>query len=176
MKQLLFITFLLLIPFVSKGQTKHKPIGYQVIITTGFPMSTPSTVPLLLEGKAFYSFSTRFAAGVGTGFSLYDKEVLIPLTANLYFNLLTPARFTPYLDCGIGYSFAPSGKVCGGFYLSPSAGVRMKIFSDKKLLIALGYGSQGLKRLREYSTPQFVSSYEESLSFCSLSVKLGFAF
>jgi len=66
--------------------------------------------------------------------------ILIPLTGNLQFDLLKPVRFTPYLDCSAGYSFAPSGKVVGRFYLSPSVGGRMNVWSDKKLLFALGYG------------------------------------
>ena len=72
-----------LIPFFSKGQRECNPVRYQVTVSTGIPMSTPSTVPFALEGRALYSFSSRFAAGVGTGFSLYDKEALFPLTGNL---------------------------------------------------------------------------------------------
>ena len=64
----------------------------------------------------------------------------------------------------------------GGFYLFPSVGVRMNLLSDKEMLFSLGYGLQDLKRLREYSTPYLDSSYEESLSFHSLSFKLGIVF
>lgn len=176
MKQIVLIALFLLMSFVSKGQTERKLIQYQVMVSTGIPMTTPSAVPFILDGTAFYCLSNRFAAGVGTGFSLYDKNVLIPLTGNLHFNLIKPAKFTPFLDCAIGYAFAPSGKVDGGFYLSPSVGVRMKILSGKKLLFAFGYRMQDLKRLREYSTIQFISSYQESLSFHSLSIQLGFVF
>ena len=176
MKQYLFVFFFILIPFVSKGQTDYKPVQYQVTVSTGIPMNTPSAVPFVLEGKAFYRVSNRFSVGLGSGFSLYDGDILIPLTGNVQFDLLKPARFTPYLDCSAGYSFAPSGKVVGGFYLSPSVGVRMNVWSDKKLLFALGYGLQDLKRLREYSTSHFVSSYEESLNYHCLSVKLGVVF
>lgn len=52
----------------------------------------------------------------------------------------------------------------------------LNVWSDKKLLFALGYGLQDLKRLREYSTSHFVSSYEESLNYHCLSVKLGVVF
>ena len=108
MKQYLFIILFFLIPFFSKGQRGTNPVRYQVTVSTGIPMSTPSIVPFTLEGRVLYSFSSRFAAGVGTGFSLYDKEALIPLTGNLQFNLLKPGRFTPFLDCAAGYSFAPA--------------------------------------------------------------------
>ena len=165
-----------LIPFFSKGQRECNPVRYHVTVSTGIPMSTPSTVPFALEGRALYSLSSRFAAGVGTGFSLYDKEALIPLAGNLQFNLLKPGRFTPYLDCAAGYSFAPASKVDGGFYLFPSVGIRMNLLSDKEMLFSLGYGLQDLKRLQEYSTPYLDSSYEESLSFHSLSFKLGIVF
>lgn len=176
MKQYLFIILFFLIPFFSKGQRGTNPVRYQVTVSTGIPMSTPSIVPFTLEGRVLYSFSSRFAAGVGTGFSLYDKEALIPLTGNLQFNLLKPGRFTPFLDCAAGYSFAPASKVDGGFYLFPSVGVRMNLLSDKEMLFSLGYGLQDLKYLREYSTPYLDSSYEESLSFHSLSFKLGIVF
>lgn len=176
MKQFVLIALFLLMSFVSKGQTERKLIQYRVTISSGIPMSAPSAVPFMMEGAAFYSFSNRFGAGVGTGFSLYDKNVLIPLTGNLHFNLIKPTRFTPFLNCAIGYAFAPSQKVDGGLYLSPSVGVQMKILSGKKLLFALGYGMQDLKRLREYSNPLFISSYQESLSFHCLSIRLGFVF
>lgn len=176
MKHYLFACLFFLIPFVSEGQTRNLPVRYQATIGTGIPMSTPSAVPFVVEGKAFYHFSSRFSAGIGTGFSLYDKDVLIPLTGNLQFDLFRPARFTPYLDCTVGYSFAPSGKVEGGLYLSPALGVRMQMCSDKKLLFALGYELQKLRRLREHSAAYLVSSYEEPLSYSYLSVKLGFLF
>lgn len=176
MKQFILISFLLFIPFLASGQKECKAIRYQVTAGTGIPMSTPSTVLFNLQGEIQYSFSSRLMAGAGTGFSLYDKEVLIPLFADVRYNLIKPARFTPYLNCSVGYSFAPSGDVNGGFYLSPAIGVETSLFSKYTFLLALGYELQEQDRLKEYTTPSFVSSYQESLSHHSLSLKIGFVF
>ena len=78
MKQYLFIILFFLIPFFSKGQRGTNPVRYQVTVSTGIPMSTPSIVPFTLEGRVLYSVSSDSAAGVGTGFYLYDKTALIP--------------------------------------------------------------------------------------------------
>lgn len=176
MKQSIFIFLLLLIPFFPKGQGINKDIRYQVTVGTGIPMSTPSTVPFALQGEVLYAFGNRLMAGAGTGFSLYDKEVLIPLFADVRFNIIKPARFTPFLNCGVGYSFAPSKEVNGGFYLFPAIGVETSLFSKYTVLLSLGYELQELDRLKEYTTPSFVSSYQESLSHHSLSLKVGIVF
>lgn len=176
MKSFIFISLLLLIPFLSKGQERNNAIRYQVTVGTGIPMSTPSTVPFSLQGEILYSFNNRLMAGIGTGFSLYDKEALIPLFADVRFNLIKPARFTPYLNCNIGYSFAPAGDVNGGYYLSPAIGVQTTLFSKYTVLLALGYEVQDMERLKEYATSSFVSSYQESLSYQSLSLKIGIVF
>ena len=176
MKPFIFFSLLLLIPFLSKGQEKNKPVCYQVTVGTGIPMSTPSTVPLFLQGDILYAFNSRLMVGAGTGFSLYDREVLIPLFAVVRYNLIKPVRITPYLDCSAGYSFASSGDVNGGFCLSPAIGVQTSLFSKYTVLLALGYEMQELDRLKEYTTSSFVSSYQESLSHHSLSLKVGVVF
>lgn len=42
----------------------------------------------------------------GTVLSIYVKA-LIPLFANVKFAITKPIKFTPYIECGVGYSFAP---------------------------------------------------------------------
>lgn len=50
----------------------------------------------------------------GTGLSIYEKA-LIPLFANVKFAITKPRKFTPYIECGVGYSFAPDKNANGVF-------------------------------------------------------------
>lgn len=176
MKRFLFISFFLLIPFLSAGQEESKAIHYQITLGTAIPISTPSTVPFSLQGEILYAFNNRLMAGGGTGLSLYDKEMLIPLFAGMRYNITKPARFTPFLGCDAGYSFAPTGDVNGGLYLSPALGMQIVLFSKYAVLLSVGYELQKLDRLKEYETTAFISAYRESLSHHGLSIKLGVAF
>lgn len=178
MKQYIIVSLLFLLPCLLKGQSEsgYKAIRYQVAMGTGIPMSTPSTVPLFVQGECLYPFVNRLSAGIGTGFSLYDQEVLIPLFADVQFDVLKPARLTPFLNCRVGYSFAPSGDVNGGFYLSPAVGVKANFFSTCKLLFSLGYELQEFDRLKQYTSSYYISSWQEALSYHSLSVRLGVIF
>lgn len=176
MKQILYISFFLLIPFLAIGQKDRKAIHYQITAGTAIPISTPSTVPFSLQGEILYAFNNRLMAGGGTGLSLYDKEVLIPLFAGMRYNITKPARFTPFLKCDAGYSFAPARDVDGGFYLCPALGMQTSLFSKYAVLLSLGYELQKMDCLKEYATAAFVSAYQESLSHHGLSIKLGVVF
>lgn len=144
-------------------------------IGTGFAMSEPATMPLTWQVLGNYSINKRFSIGVGTGLSIYEKA-LIPLFADAKFMIVTPKRFTPYLECGIGYSFAPDKNANGGFYLSSSIGIQYSIYGNKKIFFALGYELQKLERLKTQEQSLFTAEFVEKLNHISISVKIGFMF
>lgn len=144
-------------------------------IGTGFAMNEPARVPFTWQVSADYSISKRFSVGIGTGLSIYEK-ILIPLFADAKFAIIKPGKFTPYLECGIGYSFAPDKNANGGFYLSPSIGIQYSIYKNKKVFFALGYELQKLERLKTQEQPLFTAEFAEKLNHSSISVKIGFIF
>lgn len=92
------------------------------------------------------------------------------------FRVIRPHTWTPYLDCSVGYAFAPDKKANGGFYINPAIGVQY-IFSKKiKLLFAVGYELQKMERLKEYANDNLVVQFCEKLNHHTLSVKTGIIF
>lgn len=176
MKQIIFLLVLSFASTIAKGQTDKKSIFYAISIGTGISMSTPSATPFTLQAIGAYNFNQRFSAGAGTGLSLYDGIALVPLYADIRFNIIKPRKFTPYLECASGYAFAPSKDATGGFYLSPAIGVQWAAFSRIRLHLALGYELQELKRLKSYTDPYFRYEYKEVLNHNSLTVKAGIVF
>ena len=131
--------------------------------------------PFSLQVLGYYAINKRFSVGVGTGLSIYEK-VLIPLFADAKFLIIKPRKFTPYIECGVGYSFAPNKNVNGGFYLNPSAGVEYSICKSKKLFLALGYESQKLEQLKTQKQSLFIAEFAEKLIHNAISIKIGFMF
>ena len=144
-------------------------------IGTGFAMSEPATMPFTWQVLGNYSINKRLSIGVGTGLSVYEKA-LIPLFADVKFMIVKPRKFTPYLECGVGYSFAPDKNANGGFYLSPSIGIQYSIYGNKKIFFALGYELQKLERLKTQEQSLFTAEFVEKLNHSSISVKIGFMF
>lgn len=144
-------------------------------IGTGFAMSEPATMPFTWQMLGNYSISKRLSIGVGTGLSIYEKA-LIPLFADAKFMIVKPIKFTPYLECGVGYSFAPDKNANGGFYLSPSIGIQYSIHGNKMIFFALGYELQKFERLKKQEQSLFTAEFLEKLNHSSISVKIGFIF
>lgn len=163
------------LPLHAQAGGKDK-FFYTASIGTGLAMSTPTSVPFILQGTAGYAVHKRLSVGIGSGISLYDKYVLIPVLGTLKFSLTEPHRFVPYIDCEAGYSFAPSSRVTGGFCLSPSVGVQTKITDKMDVFLAVGYEVQNLKRLKEHDDVYFHAEFEEVLKHHSITLKAGIVF
>lgn len=61
------------------GQTDTKKISYTTNLGTGLPMSSPAHTPFIWEVMGHYHLNQRFAMGVGTGLSVYEKSTYTPL-------------------------------------------------------------------------------------------------
>ena len=172
-KMILLFLLCCMTPIVKAQQTDR--ITFVTTIGTGISMTTPGTSPFTWQFLGYYAISKRFSVGLGSGVSIYEKA-LIPLFADAKFTLLKPRKFTPYLECGVGYSFAPDKNANGGFYLNPSVGVQYSIYGRKKLSLAFGYERQELEWLKIQEQSLFAVEFAERLHHSSLSVKLGFIF
>lgn len=149
-------------------------LSLETTVGTALDMSKPASTPFLWQIKGYYHPSARWALGAGTGVSCYEKT-LIPLFATARFNLTRPRKLTPYLECGVGYGFAPGHTANGGLQLSPSVGVRLRVLRHA-FLVSVGYELQKLERLKEHTSPDFSVGFQEGLSHHALSLRLGFAF
>lgn len=150
-------------------------LTFSTTIGTGISMSTPSYTPFCWQFIGHYHINKRFSAGIGTGLSFYEKA-LVPLFIDAKFNITKPQKFTPFLECGVGYSFAPDKNASGGFYFHPSIGMQYSIHNNKSLFVAIGYELQELKRLKEYENTLFTAEFEEKISHNLLSLKCGIIF
>lgn len=158
---------------VSAQQTER--LTFATSIGTGIDMSEPATTPFSWQILGHYSISKRLSAGIGTGLSVYEKA-LIPLFADVKYTIARPKRFTPYAECGIGYSFAPDKVANGGFYLNPSIGVQYSVSGDVKIFFALGYELQKLERVKKQEQLLFTAEFAERLRHNAISIKIGFMF
>lgn len=174
MKKILLILVAFFVVAVSRAQDRDH-FSFATTIGTGISMSTPSSTPFAWQVLGYYNLSQRWAVGVGTGISAYEK-VLIPLFADLKFNITKPHKFTPYVECGAGYSFAPDKNANGGLYLNPSVGVQWAVCTKMKLLFAVGYEIQKLERLKSHNNQYFEAEFHEKLSHNSISIKIGVLF
>lgn len=175
MKKIFVILVVLFIVVAGARAENPDRFSFATTIGTGIPMSTPSSTPFSWQALGYYNFNQRFSAGIGTGISIYEKA-LIPLFADVKFNVIRPRKFTPYLACGAGYSLAPGKHANGGFYLNPSVGVEWAVCPKMKLLFAVGYELQKLERLKSHSNQYFEAAISEQLRHNAISIKVGVLF
>lgn len=173
-KKYFFLLLVVVVAATANAQQTER-LRFSTTVGTGVSMSSPKSTPFEWQVLGHYCFNRRFSAGIGTGLSFYEKT-LIPLFADVKFALIRPRKFTPFLECGAGYSFAPGKHVKGGVYLNPSAGVQYSVCRRRILFIALGYELQKLERLKKYESPLFTAELAEKLNHSSISVKAGFIF
>lgn len=154
---------------------KREHFTFAISVGTGIDMSEPAATPFTWQVLGYYAINKRFSVGIGTGLSIYEKA-LIPLFADVKFKIIKPRKFTPYIECSVGYSFAPDKNANGGFFLNPSVGVEYSIYGDKKLFLALGYESQKLERLKTQKQSLLTTEFVEKLKHNSIAIKIGFMF
>lgn len=171
MRKILF-TLIFVITSVTLNAQLPERIHLSTSIGTGISMSAPASTPFTWQVQGHYEINNRFSAGIGSGISIYEKT-LIPLFADVQFAIIKPRKLTPYLECSIGYSFAPNKNTNGGFYLNPSVGIQYKIHSKMQLFFALGYELQKLERLKRYENSLLITEFAEKLDHNSISVKIG---
>ena len=173
MKKIIISFTLLFVSFCMKGQIQR--FTYTTTIGIGIAMNEPSYTSLSWHVLGYYNIGKWFSAGIGTGLSFYEVP-LIPLFVNAKLAITRPNKFTPYVEFGSGYAFAPSKNASGGFYLNPSVGVQYALSDKLKLHLAVGYELQKLERLKNFENQYFTSGFAENLNHNSLSVKVGIVF
>lgn len=174
MKKIIFSILVCCTTLMAKAQ-RAEHFTFATNIGTAIPLNKPAATPFTWQMLGYYAISKRFETGVGTGLSFYEK-VLVPLFATAKFTLVKPRKFTPYLECGVGYSFAPDKNANGGFYLNPSVGIQYPLGRNKKLFVAFGYELQKFERLKSQEQPLFTAAFAEKLKHSAVSVKTGFRF
>lgn len=147
----------------------------QTSVGTGIALSVPSVTPVFWRISGRYRVVERLSVGAGTGLLFYEKT-LIPLFADVQFLMAKPRKFTPFLECRVGYAFAPCRDANGGFYLNPAVGVRYAVGRRHGIFVAVGYESQNLERLKTYGNRFLKAEFAEKLRHRNLGFELGFDF
>lgn len=175
MKTKIGILILTLAATTAFAQTSVDRFSYAATLGTGIPMDVPSKTPFIGHLLGYYKVSSRWAVGAGTGLAVYEKT-LLPLFATAKFQITKPKLFTPYVECGVGYSFALSKNTNGGFYWSPTLGTEVALSPHLKLLVGLGYEFQALERLKTHQDNYFSTAFQEHLNHHTIALKVGIAF
>ena len=174
MKKIILILLSVLIASAMKGQISNR-FTYITTIGTGIPMNEPSSTPFTWQVSGHYKLTERFSAGIGTGLSFYEKA-LIPVFADIRYQLAAAQRWVPYLQCSMGYSFAPDKDVNGGYFFNSTIGIQYAIHDKTKLLLGIGYEIQNLERLKKHESNEYATEFQEKLHHNSISIKLGILF
>ena len=175
MKNTLLILVVLLTCIAGVKAQNVDRFSFTTTIGIGISMSTPASTPITWQALGYYHLTSRWAVGVGTGMSFYEKT-LLPLYGDVKFQIGRERKITPYLELSAGYSFALSKEAVGGCFLHPSVGIQCPLKNRMKLQLAVGYERQDLKRLKKQSDSYFSKEFEEQLRHHSISIKLGVCF
>lgn len=156
-------------------QAQKDRLCFQTNIVTGTPLADSDVKPLSILVSAEYEVHPRLSAGLGTGLSKYD-HLMVPVYGTLHWSITKQHRFTPFLASNIGYAFVPKKHVSGGFYLTPSVGVRYQLKGRQSLSLSVGYELQEYTQLESYESAFALTQYIEDISNHALTVNIGFAF
>ena len=159
MKKIILLIIVCCATAIATAQQTER-FTFATSVGTGIDMNEPATTPFAWQALGYYAINKRLSVGIGTGLSIYEKT-LIPLFADAKLLIIKPRKFTPYIECGVGYSFAPDKNANGGFYLNPSVGVEYSICKSKKLFLTLGYESQKLGQLKTQKQSLFTAEFAE---------------
>lgn len=167
---------LIIIALIFLGKAVHaqeiRSISYATTIGTGLDMSKPSCTPFIWQIIGSYNFNKRLSAGVGTGISLFEKPI-VPLFADVKFLICKPRKFTPFIQCGVGYGIAVSKDANGGICLNPAVGISYSVYKRMKLFVSVGYELQKLERLKKFNSEIVTVEFSEKLSHNLISLKIG---
>ncbi len=170
---------IIILVLIFLGTTIHaqeiRCISYATTIGTGFDMSKPSYTPFIWKVSGNYNFNERLSTGVGTGISLFEKPI-VPLFADVKFRICKPKKYTPFIQCGVGYGIAVSKDANSGIYLNPAAGISYSIYKRMKLFVSVGYELQKLERLKKFDSEIATIEFSEKLSHNLISMKIGVEF
>ena len=78
MKKLILLLAAALVSLTASAQATRSVLRFSFSTTLGtsISMSEPSSTPALWRVSGYYNVSRRFAAGVGTGLSFYEKTLI----------------------------------------------------------------------------------------------------
>ena len=107
---------------------------------------------------------------------IFYEKALIPVFADIGYQLAAAKRWVPYLQCSMGYSFAPEKDVNGGYFFNSTIGIQYAIHDKTKLLLGIGYEIQNLERLKKHESNEYATEFQEKLHHNSISIKLGILF
>ncbi len=104
-----------------------------------------------------YHFGPYLFAGVGVGFNSYSSNgeslSTFPIFAHGTVNLTAGTTWTPFLAAKVGYGIGKKSatydgdhlETKGGFYISPSVGVKYKVAPQHAISFGLFYDAMSLK-------------------------------
>lgn len=154
---------------------RARRFSFSTDVGAGVPLSEPASTPLLWQVTGYWNVGERFAVGVGTGLSFYEKT-LVPVYGDAKLLVARPQRFTPFLQCGAGYAFAAEGNARGGLLFAPAVGVECALRGTLRLFVTAGYGQQRMERLKTCAGPRFAAAFRERLNHRSLTFRVGVRF
>ena len=175
MKRIVTLLVLACLMAQLHAQTLREKIDFSTNVTVGVPLADSDVKPLSLLVSAEYQLHPRFSAGLGSGVSKYD-HLMLPVFATLHWHIIKPHRFTPFLGCNIGHTFAPKKHVSGGFYLTPSVGISYKLKGRRSLSLSIGYELQESVSLVTYESAMYLTQYVENISNHAITASIGFTF
>lgn len=157
---LLVLAALMFIPFCTRAQWNVQP-GYRSFYDLGVNIGTGSMSKTNFEvstSQGYQIVPTYFYIGTGAAFQAFfnaDGACGFPVFVNFRSNF-SPGSASPFFDLRVGYASLTNSNVYsnGGFYLSPSIGIRIKLSNTVGLNLRAGYTWEYAKVNQSYFKPR----------------------
>lgn len=152
--------------------------GYKGFLDFGYGLGLGDTGAdrIQLTTSHGYQINPYIYAGVGVGCSYFTNGELfnVPIFANGRFTLpLSNSKVCPFFDYKIGYSAAD----VSGFYMAPSAGIRVAMGEKCGFNISIGYEMQKASFGYFYFYGDYYYDYGEETANCgAFNFKIGIDF
>ena len=150
-------------------------LHYQAGIGVSIPLPESQDNAKHLFAKVMYDLRPRLSAGLGTGISKYETE-LLPLYATLRWDMTTPHRFTPFVEGSIGYSYALTSSASGGSCMGLSLGASYRCRSSDEIFITVGYEHQHYSQQRSFDSSVIRARYVEENGYNAMRIAVGYQF
>ncbi len=154
----------------------ERKISFATTLGVGIPvMGSLSFTPVAWQILGYYALTDRWSAGAGTGLSFYEK-LLIPVYADVKYQIGRERRFTPFAEMAAGYAFVAANDADGGLFMNPSFGLQYPLPNGTKLQLAVGCERQELERRKIHFDSYFQKEFEEKSNHHTISIRFGWRF
>lgn len=133
--------------FKNQSHTSYKTTGFRGAVEFGYVAGDLKGPELTFSLGGQINPYLFIGAGSGLQYLTDLEKACIPVFADIKGYLLK-GSITPYVSLKIGYKFPLYAGLDGGFYCSPTVGVRAMTTNRSAIILGIGFSSQKIQNWR----------------------------